>query len=52
MGARLSLRADAGPGSTDVNGVVFKKRFTNALQTMYSNALAHPVRPRTARSLT
>ncbi|EID11299.1 pe_pgrs family protein [Mycobacterium xenopi RIVM700367] len=32
------------PGSTDVNGVVFKKRFTNALQTMYSNALAHPVR--------
>jgi len=32
------------PGSTDVNGVVFKKRFTNALQTIYSNALAHPVR--------
>jgi broad specificity phosphatase PhoE len=32
------------PGSTDVNGVVFNKRFTDALQTMYSNALTHPVR--------
>lgn len=32
------------PGSTDRNGVVFNRRFTNALQTMYGNALANPVR--------
>lgn len=27
------------PGSTDPNGLVFDKRFTNALQTMYANDL-------------
>jgi broad specificity phosphatase PhoE len=32
------------PGSTDRNGVVFNRRFTNALQTMYGNAGANPVR--------
>jgi broad specificity phosphatase PhoE len=32
------------PGSTDRNGVVFKRRFTDALQTMFGNARANPVR--------
>jgi broad specificity phosphatase PhoE len=31
------------PGSTHVNGVVFDRGFTDALQTMYGNALANPV---------
>lgn len=31
------------PGSTSVNGVAFDQGFTGALQTVYSNALAHPV---------
>jgi ribonuclease H / adenosylcobalamin/alpha-ribazole phosphatase len=32
------------PGSTDGNGVVFDKRFSDALQTMYGNAVTNLVR--------
>jgi hypothetical protein len=31
------------PGSTNFNGIVFDHGFTNALQTMYGNAMANPV---------
>ncbi|MGZ4578965.1 MAG: hypothetical protein ACXVX1_14885, partial [Mycobacterium sp.] len=31
------------PGSLDFNGVVFDQGFTNALQTMYSTAMANPL---------
>jgi hypothetical protein len=31
------------PGSANVNGVVFDRGFTNALQTMYTTAMANPV---------
>jgi ribonuclease H / adenosylcobalamin/alpha-ribazole phosphatase len=40
----LPLAPMLAPGSSDVNGVVFNRRFTNALQTMYGNALTNPVR--------
>lgn len=32
------------PGSTDPNGLVFDKRFRDALQTIYGNAVTNPVR--------
>src|SRR5947209_2811719 len=31
-----------GPGSANLNGIVFDQGFTSALQTMYSNAMANP----------
>lgn len=31
------------PGSTDFNGIVFDRGFTDALQTIYGNAMANPV---------
>lgn len=31
------------PGSTDINGIVFNRNFTGALQTMYGAAMANPV---------
>ncbi|GFG66198.1 hypothetical protein MKUB_36880 [Mycobacterium kubicae] len=31
------------PGSTDINGIVFNRGFTSAMETIYGNALAHPV---------
>ncbi|OSC36753.1 PE domain-containing protein [Mycobacterium decipiens] len=31
------------PGSTDVNGIVFNRAFTGAVQTIYDGALANPV---------
>ncbi|OBJ48485.1 PE domain-containing protein [Mycobacterium sp. 1423905.2] len=36
------------PGSTDINGIVFNRGFTSALQTIYGNALAHPVASNTS----
>jgi broad specificity phosphatase PhoE len=31
------------PGSSDVNGIVFDQRFTDAIDTMYGDAVANPV---------
>lgn len=43
LGAPLGLALLPAPGSSDVNGVVFNDRFTDAIDTMYNAALANPV---------
>jgi broad specificity phosphatase PhoE len=43
LGAPLGLALVPAPGSSDVNGVVFDARFTEAIDEMYNAALANPV---------
>lgn len=43
LGAPFGLALLPAPGSSDVNGVVFNDRFTDAIDTMYNAAIANPV---------
>ncbi|MFZ0713187.1 phosphoglycerate mutase family protein [Mycobacterium sp.] len=43
LGAPFGLALLQAPGSSDVNGVVFDQRFTDAIDTMYGDAIANPV---------
>ena len=43
LGSPLGLSLLPAPGSSDVNGVVFDARFTDAIDSMYDAALANPV---------
>ncbi|MGH3969786.1 MAG: histidine phosphatase family protein [Mycobacterium sp.] len=43
LGAPFGLALLPAPGSSDVNGVVFDARFTDAIDTMYNAAVANPV---------
>lgn len=43
LGSPLGLALLPAPDSSDVNGVVFDQRFTDAIDTMYDAAVANPV---------
>lgn len=43
LGAPFGGALIEAPGSSDVNGIVFDQRFTDAIDTMYGDAVANPV---------
>jgi broad specificity phosphatase PhoE len=43
LGSPFGLSLLQAPGSSDINGVVFDARFTDAIDSMYEAALANPV---------
>jgi broad specificity phosphatase PhoE len=43
LGSPFGLSLLQAPGSSDINGVVFDARFTDAIDSMYDAALANPV---------
>jgi hypothetical protein len=43
LGAPFGGALVGAPGSSDVNGIVFDQIFTNAIDTMYGDAVANPV---------
>jgi broad specificity phosphatase PhoE len=43
LGSPFGLALVPGPGSSDINGVVFDARFTDAIDQMYNAAVANPV---------
>jgi len=43
LGSPFGLALVQAPGSSDVNGVVFDAKFTDAIDTMYGDAVANPV---------